>query len=168
MGLLDQYVNRTKSEPQPAAPASRLVIPELEEAGPVVPVPELPTQDGRGVYQACFAPVNERREWFFLLRRTGGHEALRYELINKYLFSPDGSQLAMIYVDSIYVLKGRRLSEFLPKLLDRYAYSVDEYDATRHLPLTDQACVITAVESYGRNTPQGQQSVADVKAAKKS
>ena len=136
----------TAPETPPALP--RLVVSDHQ---PVMP--------GKEDYRAYLAPANDRREWLYFVTRSGGQEVLRYELLNKMLFSADGTKLAIVYADAVYLLTGKRLGELLTPLIERQVEHVQEYDGARHAPLAGDECLVTMIESFVRQTIDAQEII---------
>jgi hypothetical protein len=140
--------------PETASPATAKTIPE----GPIPPVKQIPTADGKGEYQAFSAPKYERREWFFIWPRSlSSHmatpEMLRYDLLYRIAFSPDGSNFALIYVDQVYLIRGKYLHQAVWNIADRYLDLLQEYDPTSYYVITDDRPIITSIQSFKRNDP---------------
>ena len=116
MGQFDHlFKSSGKETTEPAAPPPAQVepiptTPAVEQSVPWKNGP-LDVRDGKGNYYALSAPKYDRREWFFIYPRFQSKmhcpEMLRYDLLYRIAFSPDGSSFALIYVDQIYVLRGK-------------------------------------------------------------
>jgi hypothetical protein len=161
MGQFDHlFKTKEKETAQPAPPPPAQAEPP--PATPITveqqPVPwkngALDIRDGKGNYFAMSAPKYERREWFFIYPRFQSKmhcpEMLRYDLLYRIAFSPDGSSFALIYVDQIYVLRGKNLSKAVEFIADRYLSMLQEFDPTLHRPLEADAPIITQIQVFPR------------------
>ena len=142
MSLLDEYLNPTEEKPQARAPVAtaQATLPPFERT------------IAKEEYKAFSAPTEDRQTRLIIYAKKGGYMMPKYDVSYDVFMNPDGTQLVLVFPHHAVIMEGRHLLEVAGKLRNDAVEWVRDFDHRIHLPVTDDRCLITKIETRLRKS----------------